>query len=76
MVFPLNSNKDISFPYESNRVNSGTLLPVLTAANVVSKMGATSDLCTNTIYAKDDLKLYVSKDVMKSFMKHILDVIN
>jgi hypothetical protein len=35
MVFPLNSNKDISFPYESNKVNSGTLFPVLTAANVV-----------------------------------------
>ena len=32
-------------------------------------MGATLDLCPNTIYGKDDLKLYVSKDVMKNYIR-------
>lgn len=41
----------------------------ITPANVVAKMGATLDLCPNTIYAKDDLKLYVSKDVMKNYIR-------
>ena len=41
----------------------------ITEANVVAKMGATLDLCPNTIYAKDDLKLYVSKDVMKKYIR-------
>lgn len=41
----------------------------ITAANVVAKMGAVLDLCPNTIYAKDDLKLYVSKDVMKLYIR-------
>jgi hypothetical protein len=41
----------------------------ITAANVIAKMGATLDLCPNTIYAKEDLKLYVSKDVMKNYIR-------
>lgn len=41
----------------------------VTPANVVAKMGETLDLCPNTIYAKDDLKLYVSKDVMKNYIR-------
>ena len=41
----------------------------ITAANVIDKMGATLDLCPNTIYGKDDLKLYVSKDVMKNYIR-------
>ena len=41
----------------------------ITASNVIDKMGATLDLCPNTIYGKDDLKLYVSKDVMKNYIR-------
>lgn len=41
----------------------------VTAANVIAKMGETLDLCPNTIYGKDDLKLYVSKDVMKNYIR-------
>lgn len=41
----------------------------ITHANVIDKMGATMDLCPNTIYGKDDLKLYVSKDVMKNYIR-------
>ena len=41
----------------------------ITASNVIAKMGETLDLCPNTIYGKDDLKLYVSKDVMKNYIR-------
>ena len=60
--------------YETLWAADGDIIDVpnpaaITAANVIAKMGATLDLCPNTIYAKEDLKLYVSKDVMKNYIR-------
>lgn len=41
----------------------------ITHTNVIEKMGDTLDLVPNTIYGKDDLKIYVSKDVMKNYIR-------
>tara|TARA_R100000900_G_scaffold19159_2_gene15806 strand:- start:3 stop:929 length:927 start_codon:yes stop_codon:yes gene_type:complete len=60
--------------YETLWANDADIIDVanpaaVTAANVIAKMGETLDLCPNTIYGKDDLKLYVSKDVMKNYIR-------
>ncbi len=60
--------------YETLWANDADIIDVpnpvaITHANVIDKMGATMDLCPNTIYGKDDLKLYVSKDVMKNYIR-------
>jgi len=41
----------------------------ITAANVIDKMGDVVDLIPSGIYGKEDLKLYVSKNVMKAYVR-------
>jgi len=41
----------------------------ITSANVIDKMGDVVDLIPSAIYGKEDLKLYVSKNVMKAYVR-------
>jgi hypothetical protein len=49
-------------------VNSVTGTTV-TAANVIEEMGKVVDAIPSAIYGKEDLKLYVSKNVMKAYVR-------
>ena len=41
----------------------------ITAANVIEEMGKVVDAIPSAIYGKEDLKLYVSKNVMKAYVR-------
>ena len=41
----------------------------VTSANVIAEMGKVVDACPNTIYGKEDLNLYVSKNVAKAYVR-------
>jgi hypothetical protein len=41
----------------------------VTAANVIEEMGKVVDAIPSAIYGKEDLKLYVSKNVMKAYVR-------
>jgi len=41
----------------------------ITAANVIEEMGKTVDAIPSAVYGKEDLKLYVSKNVMKAYVR-------
>tara|TARA_R100000742_G_C4278194_1_gene100740 strand:- start:888 stop:1814 length:927 start_codon:yes stop_codon:yes gene_type:complete len=41
----------------------------VTHANVIAEMGKVVDACPNTIYGKEDLNLYVSKNVAKAYVR-------
>jgi len=41
----------------------------VTSANVIAEMGKVVDACPNAIYGKEDLHLYVSKNVAKAYVR-------
>ena len=41
----------------------------VTAANVITEMGKVMDAAPNAVYGKDDLKLYVSTNVFKAYVR-------
>ena len=41
----------------------------VTAANVITEMGRVMDAAPNAVYGKDDLKLYVSTNVFKAYVR-------
>jgi hypothetical protein len=41
----------------------------VTSANVIAEMGKVVDACPNTIYGKEDLNLYVSRNVAKAYVR-------
>tara|TARA_Y100001937_G_scaffold7908_1_gene9962 strand:+ start:865 stop:1779 length:915 start_codon:yes stop_codon:yes gene_type:complete len=41
----------------------------VTSSNVIAEMGKVLDLCPNAIYGKEDLHLYVSKNVAKAYVR-------
>tara|TARA_R100001224_G_scaffold36106_2_gene20427 strand:- start:9546 stop:10460 length:915 start_codon:yes stop_codon:yes gene_type:complete len=41
----------------------------VTSANVIAEMGKVVDACPNAIYGKEDLYLYVSKNVAKAYVR-------
>jgi len=53
--------------------NDGTVIDVagtaITAGNVIEQMGEVVDAIPSAIYGKEDLKLYVSKNVMKAYVR-------
>jgi len=62
--------------YETLWAPDGDIIDVpnpvaITHTNVIEKLGDTVDLVPNTVYGKDDLKIYVSKDVMKNYIRSL-----
>lgn len=53
--------------------NDGAVIDVtgtaITASNVIEEMGKVVDAIPSAIYGKEDLKLYVSKNVMKAYVR-------
>ena len=43
----------------------------VTAANVITEMGKVMDAAPNAVYGKDDLKLYVSTNVFKAYIRRL-----
>ena len=43
----------------------------ITTANVVTELGKVVDAIPNTIYGKDDLTIYASKEVIKHYIRHL-----
>ena len=41
----------------------------VTASNVIAQLGAILDAAPNTIYGKEDLTLYVSRNIMKAYVR-------
>jgi hypothetical protein len=41
----------------------------VTASNVITELGKILDAAPNTIYGKDDLTLYVGRDIMKAYIR-------
>jgi len=54
---------------DSNIVDVAAPVGGVDATNVIAQLGAILDASPNTVYGKDDLTLYVSRNIMKAYVR-------